>query len=161
MAGVKHAVAGVALLLAGEAAGADSLDIGGTVYPSSCEADAWEALAAEIRGAAGKREPQRLVALVQAYLCGGDGRAAEIVLRASPARVLEVSEGTGEPTTRRRVSSRQALQPRGGKAWNASVHAETNDVSVSFFINEACVRSITFRMAKPGWRTHAVGEACD
>jgi hypothetical protein len=84
--------------------------------------------------AADKRAPEPLVALTRAYLCGGEGRAAEIVLRASP---------------------------RAGKARNASVHAQKNDVSVRFFINEACVRSITFRMAKAGWRTHAVGEACD
>lgn len=59
------------------------------------------------------------------------------------------------------VVLRASLAPRGGWAWNAAAYAKTSDVIVSFFINEACVRSITLRATKSGWRTRAVGEACD
>ena len=158
---MARAIVGAALLLAGHTASAETPEIGGTAYPSSCDPEAWKQLAAEIGAAAGKREPARLVDLVEAYLCGGDGRAAGVVLRAAPASVTMVSEGTGEPTTRRRVPSREALEPRGGKAWNATVHGERSEIAVSFFINEACVRSVTFRLAKSGWRIPTVGEACD
>lgn len=160
-AGLVCALVGAALALTSRDAWPESLEIGGTTHASSCEVEAWSLLAKELRDAAGKRDPAGIEALVQAYLCGGDGRAAEILLHAAPARLVSTDEGTGEPTTRRRVPSREALEPRGGQAWHATVHADRRDVSVTFFVNEACVRSITLRSAKATWRIRAVGNACD
>lgn len=154
-------VIGMGVLLAAPDVRGESLEMNGTTYPSSCDEAAWEPLAKELRDAAGKRDPMELESLLQAYLCGSDARAAAIILRAAPVNVTLTTEGTGEPTTRRRVQSREALEPRGGRAWNATVQSDRSDVGVTFFTNEACVRSITFRPVKAGWRVRAAGEACD
>lgn len=150
---------GVAAL---QAAGAhESLQMHGMAYPSSCAPPAWRTLSDALSQAAGKRQPEVLQALARTLLCDDDPQARERLLRAAPARVVVVKEGTGERPLRRQRPAAEVLEPRSGQAWNATVQGTAPSVTLSFFENEACLRSVELRLGSKGWSITRVGQACD
>ncbi len=125
--------------------------------------EAWRAAVAALHGASAGRDTAVLATTVRALLCG-EGRAdSALVQRAAPARLVQVSEGTGEPRQRVRVDAAEALQPLAGAAWDLQVRAAAaGDVQVSWQANEACVRGLRLRhRPATGWRIVELSSACD
>jgi hypothetical protein len=147
-------------LLAGAALAA-SRDIQGTVYPGACETKTWQALRTQIDRLAGGPAKPSPEPLLRALLCGSHAADQSALLAAAPRRIPLTSEGTGEPTVRRRVPAAQVLTPRGGDAWDATLTRVRGELQLSYRSDEACVRSVTLRLQREGWRFVRAGEGCD
>lgn len=138
------------------------LDVHGTTLRAACRSDAWREATAALHRAASGHDPAVLTSLVRALLCGQGKADAHLVQRAAPARVVQVSEGTGQTRQRVRVAAADALLPLEGAAWEPQVRAEANEVHVAWHANEACVRGLRLRhRPATGWRIVELSEACD
>lgn len=148
-------------LLASHAAAAGNLTIGDVEHPPGCSKAAWAGIAQQLHQAAGERAPDRLEALARTYVCGEGTRAEQALLRAAPRFITQVLSGTGEDTTTRLVESRGTIAPHAGRAWDTTVRDDHPEVSLSFFVDEACVHGAAFRPFGSGWMLVRVEDACD
>jgi len=142
-------------------AAAVDLKIGDTEYSQSCSKGEWREVDSQLRKVAEERSPSNLASLVHTYVCG-KGKAAELaLLRSAPRLVTQGLSGSGEETTIRLVETRESVAPHGGQAWRVSVQNEYPDVAVSFFVNEVCGHTATFRLAGPSWLLVRIDDGCD
>lgn len=138
------------------------LELHGTRLAPSCRADTWPRARQAIERAAAGRDAPQLLAVLRAYLCGDDAVARAQVARHAPRRILQVSEGTGEPTERRRVPGVAALEPRAGRVFDLAVRAVSRSrVAVQWQADEACVQGVDLAHRAAGWTFVRVGSACD
>lgn len=140
---------------------AESLQIGENYYTETCNKQEWRLVGDQLNSIADGRAPQLLVSLAKAYICGQGANTKKYLLQFSTKTVISTSEGSGQEKTQDFVPSNEVIQPQAGKAWDTTIQGEYSKVTLSFFSNEACVRSVTFKQTNANWLIVGIGEACD
>lgn len=148
---------------AGQATAYADMDSYGTIRPNAC-APAQQALLKKDVDDVANDAAQAWKAIIAMLCTADDAGNRERIKRFVPAHVREVQEGTGQAPVFQRVRRSDELIQRlsaAGKAWEASVEAESDKIVLQYFPDEACVASRTLRYAKGKWTLAEIGEACD
>lgn len=90
--------------------------------------------------------------LVFASLCSNSPSAGQLLERHSTKKVLGIAKGISEPAIP--LMAKQ-------HAWNASAVFDYGGFTTSFWINEACIRSMELRLVAGAWLITALSESCD
>ena len=142
-----------------------TLDVHGVKYANACTTDARKALRKSVWRVAGGRDASGAWRLVETLLCAPDSKASRRYLTGVlPAQIRSVSWGTGQDeiskSVRRDGRLIEALLAK-GEAWDATVKSESTEVSLSYYPNEACIKTRTLRFVNRRWRLVKISEACD
>ncbi len=142
-----------------------TLEVQGVKYANACTPDGRKALRKSVWSVAGGREPAGAWRLVQTLLCSPNSKASRRYLTSVlPAEIRSVSSGTGQDeiseSVRRDGRLIEALLA-GGEAWHATVESDSSEISLSYYVNEACINSRTLRFVNRSWRVVKISQACD
>ncbi|MEW6370430.1 MAG: hypothetical protein AB1584_05795 [Pseudomonadota bacterium] len=140
------------------------LKMHGTSYPNACADEESQVLRDKIV-ASKVAEASQLWQAVKIILCAPRSKRDRIfVAGLIPSKVREVAESTGDTPSFRIVQRTPELIEdvmAGGKAWDAEVSFDSRKLVLQYFVNEACVKRITFIFQRSKWLVYSVGEACD
>jgi hypothetical protein len=137
------------------------LKIGDIDYSPSCTKPEWQEIDLQLRKVADTRAPSSLASLAHTYVCGKGKRAEQVLLRSAPRLVTQGLSGSGEEATTRLVETKGFISPHAGRAWGASIQNNYPDVLVSFFVDEACGHTATFRLTGSAWLLVRTDDGCD
>jgi hypothetical protein len=140
---------------------ANSLTIGDTTYPNSCSKAEWVRVKKKLIKYADGRSQEQLIKAAYTYLCGhGDVAIKELLLH-SPKTILSLSTGSGQDPTKEFVRAAEAVTPQGGNVWGVEVSMNDALINLTFWPDEACIKSITFMPKTIGWLITQIEESCD
>jgi hypothetical protein len=140
---------------------AKPLSIGDVSYPESCTKAEWPRIKAMLIDSARGRSEEELQKIAYTYMCGHGKAATKELLSHSPKKVLSLSAGSGQDTTKEFVQAAEALSPQGGSVWGVELSIIDTRVQITFRPDEACVRSITFIQKAKNWLVNQIEEYCD
>jgi hypothetical protein len=119
-------------------------------------------IATKLTEISGNHASQILVTLARAYICGRGEDKNKYLLRFSRKLITSTHEATGVEKQQKIVPSKDVLQPRNGEAWGAFVEGiYSKKATLSFYSDEACINSITFKSSESAWLISDIGEGCD
>ena len=135
-------------------------------YTNACSPSERKKLQQSVKRAAGRsRDANGAWRLVETLLCAPDSKASRRYLTSVlPPKIRFKSSGTGQDDTseltRRDSELIESLLAK-GKAWNAMISAESREIILSYYPNEACISSRTVTFTNKRWRLVEMSEACD
>ena len=142
---------------------APSQSIQGTVYPSACAPKQQRALRQALAGAH-PRDEQAAWTLVETALCAPADAATSSYLDAHVPRRIEQIDSDLDVESKSVLRKDRALLATlatAGQAWDASLDASTEGMTLQYYWNEACIRWLTFEYAKGKWMLRQLRSACD
>lgn len=142
---------------------APSQSIQGTVYPSACAPKQRRALRQALAGGHPLDE-QAAWTLVDTALCAPADAAALAYLDAHVPRRIERVESDLDVESTSSVRKDRALLATlatAGQAWDASLDARKDGMTLQYYWNEACIRWLTFDYANGKWMLRQLRSACD
>jgi hypothetical protein len=143
-----------------------NLNVQGDEYTSACSPRERKKLRQSVtRAARRSRDANGAWQLVETLLCAPDSKANRRYLTSVlPPKIRFKSSGTGQDDTseliRRDGDLVKSLLAK-GEAWNATISSESTEIILSYYPNEACIRSRTLTFTNKRWRLVELGEACD
>lgn len=143
-----------------------SLYVHGNEYTNTCSPGERKKLQQSVKRAAGRsRDANGAWRLVETLLCAPDSKASRRYLSSVlPPKIRFKSSGTGQDDTseliRRDGELIESLLAK-GEAWNATISSESTEIILSYYPNEACIRSRTLNFTNKRWRLVELSEACD
>jgi hypothetical protein len=142
-----------------------TLEVHGVEYANACTPDGRKALRKSVWRVAVGRDARGAWRLVETLLCAPDSKASRRYLTSVvPAEIRSMSWGTGQDevsvSVRRDGRLIEALLAE-GEAWHATVESESTEVSLSYYPNEACIKTRTLSFVNRRWRLVKISEACD
>jgi len=140
---------------------AKPLSIGDVTYPESCTKAEWTRIKSKIIELTRGRPGEELHKIAYTYLCGHGEAATKELLSHSPKKILSISEGSGQDSTKELVEAADALTPQGGSVWGAEVSMSDARIQITFRPDEACIKSIAFISKARNWLVNQIEESCD
>jgi hypothetical protein len=143
-----------------------SLNVHGNEYTNTCSPSGRKKLQQSVKRAVGRnRDANGAWRLVETLLCAPDSKASRRYLTGVlPPRIRFKSSGTGQDDTseliRRDGELIKSLLAK-GEAWNAIISSESTEIILSYYPNEACIRSRTLNFTNKRWHLVEISEACD
>lgn len=142
-----------------------TLDVQGVEYANACTPAGRRSLRKSVWRVAGGRDASGAWRLVETLLCAPDSKANRRYLTSVlPAEIRSVSWGTGQDeiseSVRRDARLIGALLAE-GEAWQATVKSESTEVAVSYYPDEACIKTRTLSFINRRWHLVKITEACD
>jgi hypothetical protein len=143
-----------------------NLNVQGDEYANACSPGARKKLQQSVKRAAGRsRDANGAWRLVETLLCAPDSKASRHYLTSVlPPKIRFKSSGTGQDDTSRLIRRDgeliESLLAK-GEAWNATISSESKEILLSYYPNEACIRSRTLNFINKMWRLVEMSEACD
>lgn len=138
-----------------------TINIHGDLYQSACSRQSWNELQGNLESLAGSRQPDQLSSLVEVYLCGTSHQDLKRLRRHLPRRIAQAAEETGTTGINHSFRPRKEITPLEGRAWAADARESGSEAVVSYYPNEGCAASATFKFIGGAWLLVAMGEACD
>jgi hypothetical protein len=138
----------------------------GDEYTNACSPRERKKLQQSVKRAAGRsRDANGAWQLVETLLCAPNSKASRRYLTGVlPPKIRFKSSGTGQDDTseliRRDGELVKSLLAK-GEAWHATISSESTEIILSYYPNEACIRSRTLTFTNKRWRLVELGEACD
>ena len=142
---------------------APSQSIQGKVYPSACAPKQQRALRRALAGAH-PRDEQAAWTLVETALCAPADAATLAYLDAHVPRRIEQIDSDLDVESNSSVRKDRGLLTTlatAGNAWDASLEAGTDAMTLQYYWNEACIRWLTFDYANGKWMLRQLRSACD
>ena len=143
-----------------------NLYVQGDEYKNTCSPSERKKLQQSVKRAAGRsRDANGAWRLVETLLCAPNSKASRRYLASVlPPKIRYKSSGTGQDDTseliRRDAELIKSLLAK-GEAWNATISSESTEIILSYYPNEACIRSRTLNFTNKRWRLVEMSEACD
>jgi chitinase len=141
-----------------------ALVIQGDSYPGSCDAAQKKLLHEELvrSEAADAKQAWQVVELI---LCASDSAAnRDKVISLLRKKIRQTIESTGSQPIVGRVAGNVILVDNlmaAGRAWNSSVSGNETRIVLQYFVDEACVNSVTLLYDEHKWSVDEIGQACD
>ena len=142
---------------------APSQSIQGTVYPSACAPKEQRALRQAL-ASGHPRAAQAAWTLVETVLCAPADAATLAALDAHVPRAIErIDTDLDAEATRIVRKDHDFLRAiaSAGEAWDASLDASKEGMTLQYYWNEACIRRLEFQYAKGTWMLRQLRNACD
>lgn len=151
--------------LASDGAPANSnLTMHGELYGNSCSAKEKKKLISDIKTNV-RRNARALQNVVELILCatGTDNNNREISDFIGEVVIISY-EGTAEEKvvkdSRKKMEVLNDMMAK-GRAWNATLNFDGDEVKLQYFSSAACVESVKLRRFKSSWVVQEIGGACD
>ena len=140
-----------------------SQSIQGTVYPSACAPKQQRALRQALAGGHPLDE-QAAWTLIETSLCAPANAATLAYLDAHVPRRIDTVDADLDVETKevvRKTPDFLKSIAAAGEAWNASLTADKDGVTLQYYWNEACIRGLAFEYTKGRWMLRQLSSACD
>jgi hypothetical protein len=140
------------------------LSMQGEEYVSACEQEERKALRDQLLNARNQGAMQ-VWRVVEVLLCAPDDNFNRAFIKSLiPGNVRRKFDSTGDHPKIKIIprSDRLASQiMANGKAWDVGINFDSNEVTLQYFANEACVKEVRLRNSGSRWIIYEVSEACD
>jgi len=139
-----------------------NLTMHGNSYPNSCAPHQRKNLVREIEGGS-LPDWKKLQKAIDAILCKSPSSNKEVLSIIDDVVIMSY-EGTAEEKVIRKSSDKMEILDQimaEGKAWNARLRIGTEEVTLQYFSNEACIESVKFHHSRGAWLISGIGGACD
>lgn len=124
-----------------------------------CGAGEWRRIEAALAERSQGHHADELKDIAYSYFCGKGAGAKTRLMGASP-RLVRTVVGDIEGSSGSLTLASEAILPREGRAWDASVFVVGTDLTVEYRPDVSCNGAIKFRPVASGWLIVEVSEAC-
>jgi hypothetical protein len=140
------------------------LSMQGEEYPNACSQAELARLKESVLNDR-VRKAQQVWRLIETILCGPDNNANRAYIKSMIKRNIKVkTQSTGdEPNFKMILRSEEVAREimAVGEAWDVTIRADAEMLTLQYFENEACMKGVRFMCINSQWIIYEISGACD